>query len=227
MPVDPEFPLSSGREEVKKLIIMLALIVPLGVLATIMRYKVVEPDRPSQLSTLPLTVGQWQGEEVPIGEATASILKATEAVLRNYQDPQGNYVGLFIAYFRDQKYGSQIHSPRHCLPGGGWVVADLRRVPFDLGERKIVCNRMTIARKTEVDQMFYWFHTRSGDLTSEYALKFDLVRNSLLLSPTDAIILRLTVSQGKKTVAECQQLAEEFMQDILGDIRKALPFTSM
>jgi EpsI family protein len=211
----------------KKLIIILALVIPFGMMATILRYRVVEPALPSQLASIPLQVGQWQGEDVPIEEATAAVLQATEILLRGYQDPDGNYVGVFIAYFRDQKYGSQIHSPRHCLPGGGWVVADLQRVPFDLGVRKIDCNRMTITKKTRVDQMFYWFHTRSGDLTSEYALKLDLVKNSLLLSPTDAIILRLTVGQGRKSTAECQQVAEKFMQDALGEIRRALPFSSM
>jgi EpsI family protein len=136
-------------------------------------------------------------------------------------------VGLFIAYFRDQKYGSQIHSPRHCVPGGGWVVEGLERLPFDLGVRQVTVNRMTIAKKAEVSQMFYWFHTRSGDLASEYALKFDLVKNSLLFSPTDAVIIRLTVSQRGKTPAECQKVAERFMRDILSDIRKSLPFATI
>lgn len=120
---------------------------------------------------------------MPVNQATASVLQASEVLLRDYIGADGEYVGLFVAYFRDQKYGSQIHSPRHCVPGGGWVVESLSRVPFELGNKQTVVNRMTIAHKSEVTQMFYWFHTRSGDLASEYALKFDLVKNSLLFSP--------------------------------------------
>ena len=107
------------------------------------------------------------------------------------------------------------------------MVEGLERVPFDLGVRQITVNRMTIAHKADVDQMFYWFHTRSGDLASEYALKFDLVRNSLLFSTTDAVIIRLAVSQRGKTPAECQKVAEKFMQDIVGDVRKSLPFATL
>lgn len=211
----------------RKFITLLALLIPLGLLAITLRYLVVEPKQPSNLASMPLQVGEWRGKEIPVSQATASVLQATEVLLRDFVNADGDYVGLFVAYFRDQKYGSQIHSPRHCVPGGGWVVEGLERVPFDLGTRQITVNRMTIAHKADVNQMFYWFHTRTGDLTSEYALKLDLVRNSLLFSPTDAVIIRLTVSQRGKTPAECQKVAERFMQDILGDVRKSLPFATL
>ncbi len=211
----------------KKFLIILLLLVPFGAMATVLRYIAVEPDQPSHLSEMPVEIDGWKAVVFPVGEATAAVLQATEVLLRGYSDSSGNYVGLYIAYFKDQKYGSQIHSPRHCLPGGGWVLTGLEHVPFSLGERNITVNRMTIAKRNRVDQMFYWFHTRSGDLTSEYSLKFDLVRNSLLLSPTDAAIIRLTVAQGDRTPDECQRLAEQFMTMILPEVRKALPFGTL
>ena len=211
----------------KKFLIILILLVPFGAMATVLRYLAVEPDEISHLADVPLEIDGWKAQVFPVGDATAAVLQATDILLRGYTDSSGNYVGLFIAYFRDQKYGSQIHSPRHCLPGGGWVLTGLEHVPFQFGDRQINVNRMTIAKRTRTDQMFYWFHTRSGDLTSEYSLKFDLVRNSLLLSPTDAVIIRLTVGQTGKTVEECQSLAERFMRTALPDIRKALPFTTI
>jgi EpsI family protein len=208
----------------KRFLILLAILVPFGTMAVILRTLVVEPERPSDLSHVPLQIGEWQGEDIGIGEATAASLQATETLLRAYRKPDGSYVTLFIAYFRDQKYGSQIHSPRHCLPGGGWVVANLERVPFDLGKRTITCNRMKIAKREVADQMFYWYRTRTGELASEYSLKLDLVRNSLLLSPTDAALIRLTVSQGRRSVAECQAIAERFMQQCFSEIERSLPF---
>ena len=211
----------------KKFLIILLILVPFGAMATVLRYIAVEPEQPSQLTQMPLEIDGWKGVVFPVGEATASVLQATEILLRGYSDTSGNYVGLYIAYFQDQKYGSQIHSPRHCLPGGGWVLTGLEHVPFSLGDRSIDVNRMTIAKRSRVDQMFYWFHTRSGDLASEYSLKFDLVRNSLLLSPTDAAIIRLTVGQGDRSQDECQRLAERFMQTILPEVRKALPFDTI
>lgn len=208
----------------KRFFILLILMVPFGTLALLMRTLVVEPDHEPTLDRVPMQVGSWQGEDIPIGEATAATLQASNTLLRNYVNPDSGYISLFIAYFRDQKYGSQIHSPRHCLPGGGWVVSDLTHVPFDLGQETITCNRMTITKRSYVDEMFYWYQTRSGVLASEYSLKFDLVRNSLLLSPTDAALIRLTVSRGSRSAEECQRLVEGFMQSCFGQIEAALPF---
>jgi EpsI family protein len=210
----------------KKLIIVLLLLIPFGAMATVLRYMVVEPKAPSDLESIPLDIGKWKGEKIPIDQATATSLKATDAIVRSYTDGE-NDLSLFIAYFRDQKYGSQIHSPRHCLPGGGWVVSDLERVPFNLGDEVVTVNRMRISKLSQRQQMYYWFHTRSGNLCSEYSLKFDLVRNSLLLRPTDAIIIRITVFQGNKSAAESQQLAERFAQELMPSIRAALPFSTL
>jgi EpsI family protein len=208
----------------KRFLILMLLLVPFGALGTMMRTTVVEPDRDADLRRIPLQAGHWLGQDVPIGEATAASLQATSTLLRNYAHSDGAYLSLFVAYFRDQKYGSQIHSPRHCLPGGGWIVSDLQQISFDLGAEQITCNRMTITRRSAVDQMFYWYRTRSGTMASEYSLKFDLVKNSLLFSPTDAALIRLTVSQGARSVAECQRLAETFFQSFYEELQVALPF---
>lgn len=211
----------------KRFVLILILLIPFGAMATVLRYMAVEPDRQSHLASVPTELDGWTAEEFPISEATAAVLQADDILLRGYKHQDGRYVGLYIAYFHDQKYGSQIHSPRHCLPGGGWVVSSLDRVPFDVGERSVEVNRMTISKRTRTDQMFYWFHTRSGDLASEYSLKFDLVRNSLLLSPTDAVIIRLTVNQNGTSAEESQKLAESFFATMLPEIRKALPFNTI
>jgi len=211
----------------KRLLIVLALLLPLGGMAVLLRTMVVEPDREAQLEAIPMQVGVWRGQDLEISESTAASLQATHALLRAYQRPDGTYLTLFIAYFRDQKYGSQIHSPRHCLPGGGWVVADLHRTPLRFGDREVTANSMKITKRQYVDQMFYWFQTRSGELSSEYSLKFDLVRNSLLLRPTDAAMIRLTVNRVNRSVEECKRLVEEFVGQIATQIEVALPFESV
>jgi len=211
----------------KRFLILLLVLVPLGGLSIVLRTTTVEPDREAKLKTIPMQVGEWQGQDLEITESTAATLKATHALLRAYQNPDGTYLTLFIAYFRDQKYGSQIHSPRHCLPGGGWVVDNLIRVPFKVGDQTVTANRMRISKRQYVDEMFYWFETRSGSLSSEYALKFDLVRNSLLLRPTDAAMIRLTVNRGNRSPEECQQLVEKFVAQIADKLNRALPFESI
>jgi len=51
-------------------------------------------------------------------------------------------IGLFIGYFPTQRTGQSIHSPKHCLPGAGWVfessdyvtLTDVNGKPHHVGE---------------------------------------------------------------------------------------------
>jgi len=72
--------------------------------------------------------------------------------------------------------------------------------------------------------VYYWFRTRSGELTSEYGLKFDLVFNSLRLKPTDAALIRLTtqVPRGEEAVAD--QTLNDFLSVFYDRIENSLPF---
>jgi hypothetical protein len=49
---------------------------------------------------------------------------------------------------------------------------------------------MSLERRGTQQEMVYWFHTRNGTVTGEYALKWDLVRNALARRPTDALFVR-------------------------------------
>jgi EpsI family protein len=38
--------------------------------------------------------------------------------------PRAIPVNLYIAYYNSQRKGEAVHSPRSCLPGGGWQMED-------------------------------------------------------------------------------------------------------
>jgi EpsI family protein len=142
------------------------------------------------LTAVPREIEGWVGEDYRMSDSVAGVLGADAYVLRRYRGPGGASVWFFLAYFKQQQVGSQIHSPRNCLPGSGWTVLSLRHTRVDLGGRAQPVERMMIERHDEKEEMLYWFRTRSGTVTGEYALKWDLVRNSLLGRPTDAAFLR-------------------------------------
>jgi hypothetical protein len=83
---------------------------------------------------------------------------------------------------------------------------------------------MTIAKRNYADQMFYWYLSRSGIIRSEYSLKLDLVKNSLLLSPTDAALIRFTIPRGNRTAEQSQDVVESFVSTCRLEIERALPF---
>jgi len=204
--------------------LVIALLIVAGGLSYMLRYVRVQPEHQSDFSTIPLESNGWEGRELPLADWTLEVLKATDNTSRQYLNSNDDYASLFIGYFKDQKYGSQIHSPRHCLPGGGWSILSLKPVELDIDGQKLSVNRVIIGDERNRQIVYYWYRTRSGELTNEFGLKFDLMKNSLLLQPTDAAMIRLMtyVDSGDEDVGD--RILMDFLKTFLQSIEKSLPF---
>lgn len=185
-----------------------------------------QPDRSASFSAIPLEQGNYFGDERRFDSASYEILKADTTTLRYYRGPQGTTLWLFVAYFSSQEYGSQIHSPRHCLPAGGWRIENSVQ-PYQLSLNGITLdvNRMSIAFREQRQLMLYWFETRTGVIRNEFGLKFDLMKNALMISPTDAAIVRMTLPfLPGETEDEASIRATAYLEQFYPGITKALPF---
>ncbi len=205
----------------------LALILVGGVLGLFLRYYEVKASRGPEFEAIPLEFSDYIGDERRFSESTYDILQADTTTLRRYQDKAGNVYWLFVAYFKEQKYGSQIHSPRQCLPGGGWRIdsIDPYSLALSAGLTQPI-NVLTIERQKARQIMFYWFETRSGSIRGEFALKFDLVKNALMFRPTDAGFVRLTVQSSDGRTETAKELGARFLQNLESSLKNALPFAT-
>jgi len=207
-----------------KYYVIVALLILSGILALVLRFYRVSPDRPSDFSRIPLEADGWSGREYPLSDFTLEVLKATNTTGRSYRDADRNVTTLFIGYFEDQKYGSQIHSPRHCLPGGGWGLLEMHPVELEIDGTMMSVNRVLIGNKKMLQVVYYWFRTRSGVLTNEYALKFDLVLNSLRFRPTDAALIRIVAEAPDGNEATADKILLDFLNTFHDSIENSLPF---
>ena len=72
------------------------------------------------LATIPRALAGWQFvQDAPLEQSTLQRLVLTDYVSRVYSQA-GKQLGLFIAYYAEQRSGESMHSPKHCLPGSGW-----------------------------------------------------------------------------------------------------------
>lgn len=210
-------------------IVSLALLAVGGAFGNFLRFAENPPHRSAEFGVIPFEIDGFRGEEHRFSEFNYEILKADTTTLRLYQGQDDDAYWLFIAYFESQKYGSQIHSPKHCLPGGGWQI--LQHDPYELirpgGGTKTV-NLLVIADRGRRQLMLYWFETRGGAIRSEFGLKWDLVMNSLFFRPTDAAIVRLTmpIDEERGGLRGAVERAENFFRVLYPAIEQALPFAS-
>ncbi len=168
------------------------------------------------LDHIPPTLGVWTSESHELSETVEAVYGADTYAMRRYERVDGAVVWLFIAYFRDQQVGAQIHSPRNCVPGGGWNVQDIESLERDVGGRTRPMQRMHLEKTGRRQELVYWFRTRGGTINGEYALKWDLVLNSMRGRPTDAAFIRYHAS------AEDRDAMFELMGELDGSVEAVL-----
>ncbi len=208
------------------IIIITVLILLGGAGANYLRFVDPALTAPPTLGDIPYEFEGFRGEERYFSEQSYEILRADTSTLRLYNDRGGNPIWLFIGYFESQKYGSQIHSPKHCLPGSGWRISSQEPYRLQLagGTDKLV-NRLLITERGRKHLMLYWFETRGGTIRNEFALKWDLMENSLKLRPTDAAIVRINLplaDQDDIEVGTAKALA--FLENLMPAVEQSLPF---
>jgi exosortase D (VPLPA-CTERM-specific) len=142
----------------------------------------------------PVKMGDWQGHREALEAVFTDQLKLDDYLLADYVNDSGNLVNLYIAYYNSQRKGEAVHSPRSCLPGGGWQMRDFgqRAVPGVMaGGRPLRVNRTLIELGNQRQLVYYWFQQRGRIITNEFAVKWYLFWDALTLHRTDGAMVRL------------------------------------
>jgi EpsI family protein len=109
-------------------------------------------------------------------------------------EPPINY---YIAWYDSQRAGRSAHSPRSCLPGGGWQIKSLtqRVLPgVRVGHQALRVNRVLIQLGMQQQLVYYWFQQRGRVVTNEYVVKWYLFWDALTRDRTDGALVRLVVA---------------------------------
>ncbi len=147
------------------------------------------------LASFPLTLGGWASSDIPLSQDVLDILGPGDFLLRDYREPGGSDVDLFIAYFPSQRSGDAIHSPKNCLPGAGWAPVSSARITLSLaGHAPFPANQYLIAKGEDRRLVLYWYWAHDRAVASEYAAKFYLVADSIRERRSDGSLIRVTTS---------------------------------
>lgn len=177
------------------------------------------------LSDFPTDIGSYRAvREIPFDQATLKILGVTDYTNRIYFSPALGDLGLYIGYFRTQRTGATIHSPKNCLPGAGWqpTVSEIYQLSLPDG-RKVPVNLYVIRKDLDQQIVLYWYQSHGRVVASEYWGKFYMVADAIRLNRTDAALVRITapVRNGDLDAARNQAIA--FAQQVAVDVEQVIP----
>lgn len=154
------------------------------------------PDR-KQYAEFPLEFEGWGGRTGYIEQLVLDSLRLTDYAMTDYRGEDGGSVNFYSAYYDSQKKGASAHSPRSCIPGGGWRITSLKdhNIPgTNIGNSPLVVNRLLIERGESKQLVYYWFQQRGRIVTNEYLMKWYLFWDAMTKSRTDGALMRLTTT---------------------------------
>ncbi len=173
----------------------------------------------------PMTLGEWQGRRGSLDAVFTNQLKLDDYVLANYLSPGGSDVNLYISYYNSQRKGEAVHSPRSCLPGGGWQMRDFsqRTIPaIFVGGKPLQVNRALIGLANQHQLVYYWFQQRGRIITSEFGVKWYLFWDALISHRTDGAMIRLIIPLPYPS-AEAEADADHRLVSLLSKFASDLP----
>jgi EpsI family protein len=138
----------------------------------------------------PLAFAGWHGQQGRIEEQYLDILKVDDYLIADFSDGAG-VVNVYSAYYESQRDTESVHSPRSCIPGGGWRITEFSKARVGEGADGFEVNRALIELGDQRQLVYYWFKQRERELTNELAVKWYIFVDSLLERRSDGALVRV------------------------------------
>jgi exosortase D (VPLPA-CTERM-specific) len=185
------------------------------------------PARP-ELNTFPLKVAEWRGDEQVMEQIYLDQLKLDDYLMASFARPADSIgVDLYIAYYESQRKGASVHSPKACLPGGGWEIVNFEEKKVDnIGPdgESLNVNRAVVKLGDMRQLVYYWFQQRDRNLTNEYLVKWFIFWDALTRNRTDGALIRLvTLVPESADIQDADERMQQFLRDMDPTLSYFLP----
>lgn len=180
------------------------------------------PDREEFLD-FPLAFEQWRGYPQYLDEQTLAVLKADDYFLGDYSPAESRAVGLYMVYYGQQKDGSALHSPKVCLPGGGWIIESESVLDLELSTFYGTVNRAVIRQGNYRQLVYYWIQQQGNIFANEYVARASLLVSAIRDQRTDGALIRLTTLVDGDDVAAADRRLQDFLQDAAPRMERHFP----
>jgi len=174
------------------------------------------------LREFPSAIGSSRSEDRPFEKEVVQAIGADDYINRAYLG-SAPPIELYVGYYKDQRSGERIHSPKNCLPGSGWEAVHSARIQIgSMNGVPVVVNAYLVALGAKQDMVLYWYQSQGRIVASEYWAKFWLFADALKHRPADGAMIRIwtTAADGE---APAQARAIGFARNVYPQVAEFLP----
>jgi len=199
----------------------------LGGMTLDQRQEIIPPHR--SLSQFPAQIDSWNGQRRTMDSEILATLKLTDYFQIDYVSPRNDHLDFYVAYYDSQRAGASAHSPRSCIPGGGWRIASIGGHTLsatDVAGKSLTVQRLLIQKDGNSQLVYYWFDQRGRILTNEFAVKWYLLQDALFKNRSDGALVRVSMSVAtvdETSIANADRLMEQFISKAEPVLQQYLP----
>lgn len=182
------------------------------------------PNKP--FSTFPKKIGEWSGREDRFDKRIYDLVGVDDALLCSFHASDERYVQLYIGFYRSQRKGDLIHSPKHCMPGAGWniIKTSIEEITIpNHNPEKIKCINLNLEKRGQRQIALYWFQSRGRFIASEYMQKIYLVVDSILKHRTDGSFVRLIAPVERDNEKKTLEAIKDFAKLLIPILQEYIP----
>lgn len=176
-----------------------------------------------------MKINDWEGRNIPVESIYLDVLKMEDYLSAQFvNENEKALVDVWIAYYATQRKGVAIHSPRTCLPGGGWKIETFEQVVVNdvpgATNNQVAVNRTVMTQDRSKLLVYYWFKQRERNITNEYAMKWYLFWDSLTRKRTDGALMRLIANVPEGTdIADHEEVLRSFLRESYAPLTEYVP----
>ncbi len=205
----------------KILFILVALFLAVAGYLVYTPHELIAPKIP-QLASMPKQIGPWRSvHDTTFDEATIKVLRPTDYLMRTYVNAQNTPITLYVGYHDGSPSAGPIHSPKNCLPGGGWEFKSLEDIPLTYQDTKITVVRAVLTKNGNDTTFYYWYQVRGEIITADLDMKIAEFMGMIIANRKDAAFIRISVpTESREQEIE---LMQNFFQNVYPELKNHLP----
>ncbi len=176
----------------------------------------------SKLTTMPKQMGPWHSaRESTFDKETLRVLRPTDYLMRTYVMQKSEPVTLYIGYHNGSPSAGPIHSPKNCLPGGGWEFKSTEKIIMQAQGMQIPLIRAVLSKDGKDTTFYYWYQVRGKVITSDLEMKVAEFVGTLMHRRKDAAFVRINMHTEDR--AQEIKTMRNFFQNAYPIIKEYLP----
>ncbi len=184
------------------------------------------------LQTLLPTYSGFTVKEQTVSAEERKVAGMTDYVARSFWHDTTIAFTTYVGYYDRQTQGKSMHSPRNCLPGAGWEILSTDTALIKMGGQLHVVNKYFLKNGPYQAVVLYWYQGRGRVVASEYAVKWNLLRDAALEGHTEEALVRVVsfvspdsavAIASPKQIADAEKLALDVGALLMPQVERVLP----